>query len=159
LKDNILYNKSIEILENDFWPDSDINEYSTGLEKEIHALRKIPLNQLTPENLRLLMGQNIGNEYTVPLALAILEKYPLFECEMYPGDLLVFTITVESSYWIRHKDLYDRLNRVMSNFGANFDIINSTKDLYDKIDNDTKYEIDEYWKTTSTKYHEALGNS
>jgi hypothetical protein len=82
--------KSIEELEGNYWPDDDIDDSSSNLERAIYALRKVPLYKLTANNLRILLGQNIGNDYTVPLVLELLRENPFIECEFYPGDLLVY---------------------------------------------------------------------
>ena len=44
---------------------------------EAHRLRDVPLSQLATEDLRLLIGQEIGLDYLVPLAIERVEQQPL----------------------------------------------------------------------------------
>ena len=62
---------------------------ATGMMKECYRLCGVPLGQLQPGDLRLLIGQGIGLRWLVPLALAALEEDPLVEADYYPGDLLL----------------------------------------------------------------------
>ena len=48
----------------------------------------VPVRELTTENLRILIGQQIGLECLVPLALDALEQSPFESGDYYPGDLL-----------------------------------------------------------------------
>lgn len=76
---------------------------------ECHRLRFVALKDFTIEDLRLMIGQNIGLDYLVPLALEHLETNPLIEGDFYPGDLLSNVIRVPRSFWIGHSDLRLRL--------------------------------------------------
>ena len=149
-------NKSIEELENDYWTDTDILENCSTFERRIYALRRKPLKELEPKELRMLMGQNIGNEYTVPLSLNILEKNHFFECDFYPGDLLVFAIHVETEYWVEHKEMYENLNRLVMKYNADFDIINENRDVYEKISDEIKNDMNIDWETARSKYLEKM---
>lgn len=55
--------QSIEQLENDFWKESD---FPTGLVERCYQYRKIPIGDLTPAQLRMLIGQQIGLKYLIP---------------------------------------------------------------------------------------------
>ena len=54
---------TIEKLESDYRGDSD--EYYSGLVKTCHTLRKKPLKDFTVEDLRIMIGQNIGLKYLI----------------------------------------------------------------------------------------------
>jgi len=62
-----LNEKSIQELENDFWPDQ--KEYSSGLIEKCHLYRKIKLKDLQIHQIITLLIQNIGSEYLMPLVL------------------------------------------------------------------------------------------
>ena len=49
----------------------------------------MPLKNLTVENLRLIIGQQISLSYLVPVSLDILQIAPLAQGDMYPDDLLI----------------------------------------------------------------------
>ena len=59
--------KSIQELENDFWPDQ--NEYPTGLVERCHSYRKIKLKDLQIHQITTLLIQDIGSEYLMPMVL------------------------------------------------------------------------------------------
>lgn len=52
--------QSIEQLENDFCRETD---FPTGLVERCYPYRKIPIGNLTPAQLRTLIGQQIGLKY------------------------------------------------------------------------------------------------
>jgi hypothetical protein len=82
--------------------------YDSRLVTECHRLRRVPLRDFTAEDLRLMVGQNIGLEYLVPLALEQLEEDPFAEGDYYPGDLLVSVLGAQAQFWLAHPDLSER---------------------------------------------------
>ena len=77
--------KTLENLEKNFWVESDGDSH---LQRRCHELRKIPLGSLTTEDLRLMIGQQIGLDYLIPLALEVL-TFDLFAAgDFFDGDLL-----------------------------------------------------------------------
>ena len=88
--------KSLEELENDRWLNYD---FPTPLVEKCHRYRKIPLKDLTIEQLRLLIGQNIGLAFLIPKAIEILNQDILAEGDLYKGDLLIAVIMSEDSFW------------------------------------------------------------
>ncbi len=77
-----------------------------------HALRKKPLANLSAGDCRLLIGQDIGTNHLVPLALAFLEAKPLIEGDYYPGDLLLALFDVPKKYRLQHPESHARLLEV-----------------------------------------------
>jgi hypothetical protein len=88
---------------------------STGLEggsyllSELRRLRAVPLKQLRIEDIRLLIGQSLGLEFLVPMALDHLEGHPLTAGDFYPGDLLKNVMEAPESFWNNHPELRERL--------------------------------------------------
>ena len=78
--------KSLEQLEKDVWPDPGPSSY---LVARCHALRKVPIQSLDAEGLRILIGQRIGQPHLVPLAMKLLSENSLTDGGYYPGDLLI----------------------------------------------------------------------
>ena len=99
-------NKSLEQLENDYWAEPSVK---TNLVVECHRLRKIPITTLSVENLRILIGQKIGLNFLVPVALEILEGNPLVSGAMYKGDLLANLASVPEAFWVNNPELNNRL--------------------------------------------------
>jgi len=67
----ITNSKSIEQLENNCWTDE--IEFPSNLVLNCHKYRKIPIKDLTTEQIRLLISQKIGIEYLVEIAIEKLE--------------------------------------------------------------------------------------
>ena len=88
--------KSIEQLENDYWPEPD---YQTPLIKKCHLFRKMPVDDLSVDQVRLLLGQKIGLKFLLPKAIAILQNDILAEGDYYPGDLLANVLRLDKEDW------------------------------------------------------------
>lgn len=74
---------SLEQIQNDPWGDAPAG--ATRLVATMHALRRVPLDALTVEDLRLLIGQHTSLTVLVPRALDSLESDPLIEGDVYPA--------------------------------------------------------------------------
>ena len=90
-------NKSIEQLENDYWKDE--IDFPSNLVINCHKYRKIPIKELTIEQLRLLISQKIGIEYLTELAIKKLELNILAEGDLYEGDLLLAVFSLPTEFW------------------------------------------------------------
>ena len=69
--------------------------FRSSLVVACHELRRKPLNQFTAAELRRMIGQRMGLEFLVPIALDLLEKNPLVNAYFYPGDLLSVVLKVD----------------------------------------------------------------
>ncbi|WP_457618472.1 contact-dependent growth inhibition system immunity protein [Lutibacter sp.] len=94
-------NKSLENLEKDIW---DEPEYSSHLVTTCHKLRKKQLKDFDIEDLRIMIGQNIGLKFLIPLAIEKLKQNILAEGDLYEGDLLKSVLTSEPDYWKEEKE-------------------------------------------------------
>ena len=101
--------KSLQELENEDWGEPNFNSH---LVEECHRLRRIPLKDFASEDLRIMIGQNIGLDYLVPIALEKLGQNPLAEGNYYPGDLLVSVLRAESNFWLAHPTLKMEAKRI-----------------------------------------------
>jgi len=78
--------------------------FDSHLVTTCYRLRKKPIGEFTVEDLRIMIGQKIGLEHLLPLAIAVLEREPLAEGDFYPGDLLTNVIACQE--WLHtHPDL------------------------------------------------------
>ncbi|WP_062269763.1 contact-dependent growth inhibition system immunity protein [Endozoicomonas arenosclerae] len=82
------------------------------------------LEDLTPEDLRLLISQRIGLEYLVPIALTLLEENPLCSGNLYVGDLASVLLDLPQSFW----ESQPALNNRMVEVGDSLTEIRSTLD-------------------------------
>ncbi|MFJ2263138.1 contact-dependent growth inhibition system immunity protein [Streptomyces sp. NPDC087844] len=105
-------NRSLEELERDRWPALPAD--ATRLVATAHALRRRPVGELTVEGLRLLIGQDIGLPYLLPLALKVLRDNPMAEGDMYEGDLLSAVLTRNLAVWTESPELGRELRAIVS---------------------------------------------
>ena len=99
-------NKSLQQLDGQDWGEP---TYHSHLVTECHRLRRVPLRDFTVEDLRITIGQNIGLEYLVSLALEHLRDDPFAEGAYYPCDLLVSVLRSDAKFWQRHPELREQL--------------------------------------------------
>ena len=90
---------TVEQLDGEVWPHSDFDSYVVQTSQ---AVRKKPIRSLSDEELRLAVGQRIGLEWLVRLALERLRENPLRSGDFYPGDLLHNVLEVPSAFWASH---------------------------------------------------------
>ena len=103
--------KSIEQFEKDYWKKP---SQSTSLIEKCHNYRKIPVENLSVEQLRLLISQKIGLKYIVPVAIDQLEQNILSEGDYYKGDLLITISKIEKSYFDSNPEQRDKLRLLVS---------------------------------------------
>lgn len=86
---------------------------SSALATTCITLYRKPIKDFTVENLRVMIGQNIGLEFLIPLAVEILRQNPFVEGDYYPGDLLAMVMKVAPSFWQTHQDLYRSVSEIV----------------------------------------------
>jgi hypothetical protein len=102
---------TLEEIENDRWgpaPDD-----ASSLVRRAHQLRTVPLAELGAEGLRLLIGQRVGLDVLVPLAVGMLRTDPLAEGDFYPGDLLASVLRVPHEWFTAHPAVARALDEVV----------------------------------------------
>ncbi|GJF33812.1 hypothetical protein KNE206_65120 [Kitasatospora sp. NE20-6] len=87
---------------------------ATRLVTAVHAARRRPVGDLSVEELRLLVGQNVGLPYVLPLAVAVLRDDPMAEGDFYPGDLLSAVVTRHPAVWAVFPDLRHALRPALA---------------------------------------------
>lgn len=112
--------KSLENLEKDYWGKPD---YESHLVKTCHQLRKKPIKDFEIEDLRIMIGQNIGLKFLVPIAVEELKKNILAEGDYYEGDLLKSVLTSEVEFWSERFDLLDELDKLIQ---QNLELLDQT---------------------------------
>ncbi|THV40801.1 contact-dependent growth inhibition system immunity protein [Glycomyces buryatensis] len=107
--------ESLEQLENDRWPRPSAD--ATRLIRHCHAARAKPASQLSTEELRLLIGQRISLAWTVPFALHDLQRTPMVEGDLYPGDLLAACLSLPDEYFAAHPEVRRQLAEIVEQVG------------------------------------------
>ena len=102
---------SLDNLEDEIWPEPGAN--ATYLVRRCTELHRRPLEEFDTEDLRIMLGQQIGVPYLLPLALDVLEKEPLAEGDMFPGDLLAAVLRLDWS--VQRRDLHERVTAIVRN--------------------------------------------
>jgi len=105
--------KTLEALEKKKWQPADFDSF---LVKRTHELRKKALNDFTIEDLRIMIGQQIGLDYLVPLALEVLKGNPFAEGDFYEGDLLQNVLKIESWFWNDNKQYWLTINSLIKSY-------------------------------------------
>jgi hypothetical protein len=88
--------KTLNEIEGHDWGEPD---FGSHLVTTCHELREKPVSSFTVEDLRIMIGQNIGLDYLIPLALETLEDNILSEGDFYCGDLLDVVLRVDKEFW------------------------------------------------------------
>lgn len=101
------YMRSICQLEGWDWKGETITEEDDGMVVyRSYKLTQKPLRDLSPEDIRFLIGQQCGLPYLVPMALEILERDFFIETEYYKGDLVEALLQIKDDnkydYWPSH---------------------------------------------------------
>lgn len=104
-------NKSLELLENKSWGDS--SNAPTNLVKRCIELSKIPIGNFTLEDLRVMIGQKLGLQYLIPLAIEKLQENIFIDTELYEGDLLEKVLKIDTSYWDNNENYWTQLNELI----------------------------------------------
>ncbi len=105
-------NKSLQQLDGHEWGEP---PYHSCVVTECHRLRRVPLRDFTAENLRILIGQQIGLPYLIPVALVLLRADPFTAGDYYEGDVLVSLLRVEAAFWHEHPELRGQAEEIKSN--------------------------------------------
>jgi hypothetical protein len=128
--------KTLESLEKKMWPSLD-NDEGSYLVKTCHSLRKKQLKDFSVEDLRIMIGQNIGLEFLIPLALDVLKDNILADGDLYEGDLLKSVLTSDKKYWEKSmeywrtvKELFERNEPTLNDFDTAREIKKSWFDSY-----------------------------
>lgn len=103
-------NKTLEELEGQEWEETDFN---THLIDTCLKLRKKPIAKFTVEDLRIMIGQKLGLDYLIPLALEVIDDDILADGDFYPGDLLEAVLRVNKGFWRNNSRYRDDLEDIM----------------------------------------------
>jgi hypothetical protein len=126
-----LQSKSVADLEAQSWPAPPAG--ASPLVIRVHEARKKPLSRLSASDLRVLIGQDVGLAFVMPLALDVLEREPLIETDHYKGDLLAVVLQASPLFFEQNREMRLRVERILEALPAALDKL-------DHIDLDTTNE-------------------
>lgn len=93
--------KTLQELESKDWGEPN---FGSHLVTECHRLRRVALCVFTTEDLRIMIGQQIGLKYLIPLAIERLRVDPLAEGDFFRGDLLQNVLRADSRFLVDHPE-------------------------------------------------------
>ncbi len=93
---------SLQDFDGQDWGDPEPDE--TYLVRTCTLLHRKPLGQFSDEDTRIMIGQQIGLETLIPLALGMLGQQPLAAGDLYPGALLSAVAEAPGEYWTAHPE-------------------------------------------------------
>ncbi len=107
---------TIESLEGKVWPEPD---FKSSLIVSAHALRKKPLDELTPNDLRVAFKENVGADFLKEAVLGVLLKEPAVDAAFFEGDLLLSVMRSrqfreDAGFRAKISELADRALQVIS---------------------------------------------
>jgi hypothetical protein len=90
-------------------------DFGDNRSQKIYALRQTPLNQFSPEDIRLLVAEGISLPYLIPLAIEKLNKNLFAEGDYYPGDLLQSVLQVDLNFWLTNRPFWQYIHQLIIN--------------------------------------------
>ncbi len=76
----------------------------------------------------MLIGQGIGLEFLIPLAVELPQENPFVAGDYYPGDLLSVVMQVEPGFWQNHQDVYWSVSEIVAGLPSLMsDLIGATR--------------------------------
>lgn len=87
----------------------------TNMVKRCLELCKIPLEQFSVEDLRLMIGQDFSLRYLIHLAIEHLQVDIFVQGDYYSGDLLKNVLSVDKGFWLENEKLWTQINNLIEN--------------------------------------------
>lgn len=126
-------NKSLSQLEQKGWQDKVPNATDSFVIRNSYELYHKPLHEFDTEDLRFIIGQGVGLNYTVPMAIAVLKENLFAEGDYYEGDLLKNVLNVSSKYWANHPEQKKEVEQLFIANQQEFEELDTTEDIKNKI--------------------------
>lgn len=95
--------------------------FPTSLVVRCEAALSAPLKDLDAGQICLLINQDAGREYVLPLAIDILRENPLVEASNYRGDLLAACLRLDPAFWADHRDMWVDLFQILEELKSTID--------------------------------------
>jgi CDI immunity proteins len=94
--------------------------FGSHLTVKINELLQKPLNTFTVEDLRLVIGQQLGLKYLITLVIEILKTNLFAEGDFYEGDLLQSVLNIESRFWSDDENSWIKLDNLITEKKLNY---------------------------------------
>lgn len=121
---------TLEALEKNYWGEP---TFPSHVVTRSHAIRQTPLRDLTAEDLRLAIGQQMSLPFLLPLALELLRANPLEPGEMFDGALFASVIRVRPEFWKEHPNLWCETKLIGEDFWRQTSADKTMRQDYDRF--------------------------
>jgi len=98
-------------------------DWPSALVSTCKRLYEKPLQDFIIEALRIMIGQEIGLEFLVPMALERLAENPFEHGDYYPGDLLMNLLRFPAGFSHKHQDLTWELADIVHDAASTIDTL------------------------------------
>jgi hypothetical protein len=124
--------KTLEKLENDYWGHPNYDSY---LVTRVHEIRKIPLLELTDDDIAMMLRQKFSLDYIVPLAVDRLkmniDTNYILESD---NDIMKAVLKLPTTYWSSNKNYWIEIKQLLDDNKSNCSFKDSQNfDQMDKI--------------------------
>jgi hypothetical protein len=104
--------KTLENLENDYWGKP---EYDSYLVKRTHEIRKLPLQELTNDDIAMMLRQKFSLDYIVPLAIDKLKIDILSHGENgEEGAIMEAVLKLPADFWRLNIDYWKIIKELLA---------------------------------------------
>lgn len=103
--------KSIENLEKNNW--GEVPQGESSIVQRLYRLRKVPLEELSTDDIRFMIGQETGLPFLLTLAHELLLEDLFTEGNYYEGDLLGAILHIKPENWKGNKELWVEIEKLI----------------------------------------------
>lgn len=103
--------KSLENLEKHNW--GEVPQEESSIVQRTHRLQKVPLEAFTTDDIRFMIGQQVGLSYLLILAMELLQKDLFVEGNYYKGDLLAAVLHIKPGNWKNNREQWLETNQLI----------------------------------------------
>jgi len=97
--------KSLASIEGKWTSEIPREDYSSSIQLRTYRLYHEALVNYSLDDIRFMIGQQMGLSYLVPMALGNLSIDIMIEASYYEGDLLQSILILPDGFWIKHMNL------------------------------------------------------
>ncbi len=106
-------NKSLNGLIGNWQGEIPQENYSSSIQLRTYNLYFKRIKDYEIDDIRFMIGQEIGLKHLVPIALSYLKDNILLEANYYEGDLLKVILLLPKSFWKKNLKLYSEVYQVL----------------------------------------------